>query len=119
MTNRFSDEFLSSLKGGVISQISRTCDMVSIRVDLKNAEVIFIHIQSFFRIIKNNKVIISSEDIFQCDKCYDNCSFEWDIPGQSVFDNSIKEHQSELCDLKIIEMNQNSIGKQLFVANSY
>ena len=64
----------------------------------------------FFRIIKNNKVIISSEDMYHCSDKYDCEVFNLDVPGESVFDESLSKHYDDLSSCAIIQADINEVG---------
>ena len=81
------ENLLTQIIGGKINNISRVCDLICI--EISNNKNTFIHIQSFFRILKNNKVIIYTEDIYRCKKYINSDNFNWDIPGDSIFDEAV------------------------------
>lgn len=106
MENSLFAEFI----GKKISNISRVCDLVCIEFKSSDQETVSLHIQSFFRFIKNNKVFICSDDMCRCDSQYENEEFEWDVPGKSVYDKSIIKHYDMICDSAVLQINQNSLG---------
>ncbi len=103
------ENLLTQIIGGKINNISRVCDLICIEISNNNKNI-FIHIQSFFRILKNNKVIISGEDIYRCKKDINPDNFNWDIPGDSIFDEAVKNYYSILTNSQIIEAEKNITG---------
>ena len=97
------DNLLKKIIGGKLGDITRICNLISIRLDFEEQNNVFLHIQSFFRILKDGKVILSSEDMYKCGKNSDDENFVWDTPGKSLFDESIKEHTNDLVGTCIID----------------
>ena len=96
--------------GSKISKISRVCDLVSIQFSTCNKMIVTLNIQCFFRVLKNNKVLICSEDMYRCASAFEQESFEWDIPGKSVYDQTVKKHIKELTNLVVVDCKQNDSG---------
>ena len=90
------------LVGGKISKICRVCDMISIEIVFERVEPIYIHVQSFLRILDHQKIIVCSEDIYRCSEKHHAQDFCWDIPGQSVFDEVLKEYIDILSSASIL-----------------
>ncbi len=93
-----------------ICKINRVCDLVCIEFGTKDKGDLFLHIQCFFRILKNNRVFVCSDDMCRCDGQYDYETFEWDVPGKSVYDTSINEYKDVLFNPRVINVNKNAIG---------
>lgn len=98
--------FSNKLRGGKISKISRSCNLISIQVKGKDEEEIFLHIQSFFRILKNRKILVSSDDIYRCGEKCSAENFVWDTPGNSVFDEVLQTYITQICNVKILQVKQ-------------
>ena len=98
------------LLGSKISQISRVCDLVCMQLTTPKGNELCLHIQSFFRIIKDGDVIICSEDMYRCASSSNYESFEWDVPGNSIYDQALKKIREDLRNVSIIEYNRNDIG---------
>ena len=108
-------QIISNLIGGKLVNINRICDLTSIDIMLENGEFVFLHTQCFFRFIMKDKVLASSEDFYKCDKDYDDKNFEWDKPGKSLFDVSIKRLSNILFTPRILSA-QKSTNGDLFIA---
>lgn len=100
----------NSIIGGKISAISRICDLISIEIETVDKKKTYLHIQSFFRIIKFNEIIVSSEDMYRCFEKEKKENFKWDIPGDSIYDHSLKQCINEILKLKIVDVHRNNIG---------
>ena len=98
------------LLGSKIFQISRVCDLVSMQLTTQKGNELCLHIQSFFRIIKDRDVIISSEDMYRCASSSNCESFEWDVPGNSIYDQALEKIREDLYNAAIVEYNRNDIG---------
>ena len=87
-----------------IIKISRICDLICIEFETREQKEVYLHIQSFFRIIRNKKIILSSEDMYRCGEKCNSEQFEWDIPGNSIFDecliNNKDLYQYQLLNVK-------------------
>lgn len=105
---------MNILIGGRISGISRICDLVCFDFECEENEI-SLHIQSFFRIMQNETVIISSNDIYRCGMNCENGSFEWDIPGNSVIDDSLEKYRQKLFSSKIIQSQIENTGDLVIV----
>lgn len=109
---------IDSLCGGKIFNISRVCNLISIDIHTKGNEEIHLHIQTFFRIVKKNKVVLSSEDIYRCGRNCNKNEFEWDVPGQSVFDESLLENKSVICNSTIQKVEKEKNGDLTICLNN-
>lgn len=96
--------------GGSISTFHRVCDLITIQIITKENEIINLHIQTFFRIIKDKKVIVSSEDMYRSKTEIDSEGFELDTMGNSVYDESIERYLSIIQDSIIFEAYQEKNG---------
>ena len=87
------------IEGKIIS-VSRICNLISIRIKSKSEEFVSLHIQSFFRITNSTRVLVSSEDIYRPNSEHQE-EFNWDVPGESIFDESINKYKKDLLQAKI------------------
>lgn len=95
---------IKKIIGSKIASINRICDMVSVEFNSKENSTSYLHIQCFFRIKKGEKIVLSSEDMYRKGlKCKPE-EFEWDIPGNSLFDESIAAFHNELISKTILDI---------------
>ena len=94
-------ELVNRIRGGKIIDISRSCDLVCIKIETIDNPV-YLHIQSFFRVLQNGKIVISVDDIYKS-RNLETEEFEWDVPGNSVFDESLNMHRKEIQNSKILK----------------
>ena len=104
----------TDIVGGKIKKIHRVCDLITMEFETSNQQNVYVHIQSFFRIVKDNRVIISSEDMYRCGKNVDSNQFVWDTPGRSIFDQSLKENFDFIRTLRVIDVIKHPIGDITF-----
>ena len=109
---------LNKIIEGQIVNISRICNLISIQIHSKNGEQLAIHIQSFFRIINKNVVLISSEDIYRPSLKYQDEDFDWDIPGKSIFDETIQKYKTNLLNAKINQVTFSITGDMAIVLDN-
>ena len=115
-----SDSLLYKIINGQIINISRVCNLISIQIRSETKALITLHIQSFFRIIKNSSILISSEDMYSPSSKYSEEEFEWDIPGKSIFDESINKHKEDVINAKIKHATINTVGDiDIFLDNGF
>ena len=98
------------IKGNKIINISRACDLVCIDFGTPKGEVISLHIQCFFRLIKDGKILVSSDDIYRCPTSIDSESFAWDIPGQSIFDLNLSLYWDIITNSPVCSVHFKKIG---------
>ena len=98
---------IKKMIGGKIADISRTCDLISIQINTRKHGNLFLHIQSFVRIINNKRIIVSSEDMYKCGSNCNLVDFNWDVPGESLFDDSLKKHTNLIFNSVIIQVRKN------------
>ena len=103
-------ELINKIIGGHITHISRVCDMISFGISSSNNEHIYLHVQSFLRILNNTTILASTEDLYKPHSCVSEENFEWDVPGNSAYDESIKKIETKLFNSTITEFNINEIG---------
>lgn len=111
-------EIYNKLIGGNICKITRVCNLISIEIDTcKNK--IYLHIQAFFRVLQNGKLVLSSEDLYRCKENEDSERFEWDVPGKAVFDNSLQSCQELLKKSKIVDVAISEGDLQINLENDF
>ena len=114
-----NENYLNNFLGGRIASLSRACDMVCIGFNLSNSNEIYIHIQSFFRILKDNMIIVSSQDMCRRgSNCKDNEEFNWDVPGQTRYDDSLNEHIGTLIGSVVVDVKQETNGDLVLFFNN-
>ena len=102
--------FIKNIIDATITSINRLCDMLSIEFTTRDNSMIYLHIQSFFRVKKEEKIIISSEDMYRCYEKNKTDEFNWDIPGASVFDKSLEQYIDLLTCSKVTDIMQAKSG---------
>ena len=111
-------KLVNRIRGGKISDISRICDLVSMKIETLDTPV-YLHIQSFFRVLHNGKIVISLDDIYKSGDL-ETKEFEWDVPGKSVFDESLNMHKKELQNSRILKIRKKQSGDfTIFFENGY
>ena len=93
-----------------IAEISRVCDLICIRFISPNKKEISLHVQSFLRFLNGDKILVCSDDMYRCLDGYDSESFEWDVPGKSVYDLSLKNSGVVDANSTVIKCEKNSAG---------
>lgn len=67
----------NKLIGGMLNSISRVCGLIKLGFLSLNGETVCIHSQgSLLRVLKNNRLVLSSEDLF--------------VPGLNIMQRKIK-----------------------------
>lgn len=81
-----------TMVGGHITSMNRaTCNLICIGIDLPDHTFVRFHIQTLMRIVYKSKVILSSEDMYVCGFEGENNDFQWDKPGDSLFDLTLEQ----------------------------
>lgn len=94
-------EISSELLEAKIDQVKRTLDLIMIDFLLPSGDHIALHIQSFMRIYKSDKLVVSSEDM--CRKgSLSKRKFNWANPGESLFDDEINDNIESIKREKVI-----------------
>ena len=104
-----NDEMIQSLIGKSITRINRVCDLVCIQFGIEPDDI-SIHIQCFFRFLKDKKIVLCSEDMYRCDSRFSYEAFEWDVPGQSIYDDSLSKNLEALQNGKVVKIHQTDCG---------
>ena len=113
------ENYVDKLIGGRITSINRICDLVSICFSLSNANDIYMHIQSFFRVLKDNIIIITSDDMYRRgNDCKDNEEFRWDLPGQSLYDDSVNKYIGTLIGSIVANVRKEANGDLVLFCNN-
>ena len=90
---------ISELLGGKINHIGRTCDLIMIGFDFPDKEL-GLHVQkALFRVSAPEKLLICSGDMWTPGDNYQKKlfkKFQWDKPGDSLFDEQVKQHKAML-----------------------
>ena len=103
---------LNNFLGKQISCISRCCNLACLCFAHENDEI-NLHIQCFFRLLHNNKVILSSEDMGYCHENIDDQDFDWSTPGKSIYDIDLKNNKDFICSTPVKSAEQNETGDLL------
>ena len=114
---------IENLKNKKISGVGRNCDLVWIAVgnikeavDWNNKKRLkseyYIHIQTSFRLVKNNRIVISDRSIYQ-----PIVGEDWSQPNNSTFDSWCKK--SELVGRVIKKITVNQIGDVIIDVDNY
>ena len=81
-----------AMVGGHITSMHRaTCNLICIGIDLPDHTFVRFHIQTLLRIVYKSKMILSSEDMYVCGFEGENNDFQWDKPGDSLFDLTLEQ----------------------------
>lgn len=102
--------------GSRLNSISRICDLIKIDF-ISEGKVICLHSQStLMRGLKNNELLISSNDIFLPSKQYKKKlfrKFKWDIPGNTLFDDQLMVFEKEVINKNLLSVHV--LGKDLIL----
>ena len=120
------ENYLKNLLGSQITGISRVCDLASIEFTTRDGEKINLHVQTFFRFVSDDRILLSSEDMYRCDASFDVSTFEWDVPGKSLYDVTVHKvfdwiGSTIVSDIKKMKTNdliisfQNGLQLQIFI----
>lgn len=103
-------ELVKALMQSKIIDISRVCNLICIQFLTIEEKIISLHIQSLFRVIKNARILLSSEDIYRCGKKCKPELFEWDTPGDSIFDECLIDIKEQFHQGKLVKTKFTKIG---------
>lgn len=99
-----------------INSITRICDMIKIDFS-SNEKELCLHIQSaLFRVVKQDKLLISSNDIYVPSVNYIAKrfkKFKWDVPGNTLFDDCLQKIISKMLGKKVVSVNYD--GQDLII----
>ena len=101
---------IKELIGASIRDFSRACNLVCIEFVRRDGNKFSFHIQSFFRIVHNSTILVSSEDIYRCRSDCKAEEFEWDVPGKSIFDESLEKLLPFISDLSVVDVKSANCG---------
>lgn len=104
---------IKSLIQSKIVDISRVCDLICVQFETRDKKEISLHVQSFFRIIRGQQIILTSEDMYRCGKKCDSEVFEWDIPGNSIFDECLCSNKRWIYKERLIKIKRKKCGDLL------
>ena len=76
------------LVGTHLNSIGRSCNLLWFKFCSEEIEI-FLHTQCIVRIIKQNGVIVTSEDIYL--PFAENEDFDWEVYGNSIYDIRLNE----------------------------
>ena len=108
--------------GSRLNSISRICDLIKIDF-ISEGKVICLHSQSaLMRGLKNNELLISSNDIFLPSKQYKKKlfrKFKWDIPGNTLFDDQLYDFRDGIIHKKIVSIEMLTKDLILYFEGNY
>ena len=111
-----SNQYLREIEQGNLVSMGRASSLGWI-LFVKNDEEYALHLQTGFRIVSDEKIIIASSDIFQpSDRIksndeFDYETFEWDIQGNNRYDERVKKFFEKYShNLKVNAVSVNQVG---------
>ena len=108
--------------GSRLNSISRICDLIKIDF-ISEDKVVCLHSQSaLMRGLKNNELLISSNDIFLPSKQYKKKlfrKFKWDIPGNTLFDDQLYDFRDGIINKKIVSIEMLTKDLILYFEGNY
>lgn len=108
--------------GSRLNSISRICDLIKIDF-ISEGKVVCLHSQSaLMRGLKNNELLISSNDIFLPSKQYKKKlfrKFKWDIPGNTLFDDQLYDFRDGIINKKIVSIEMLTKDLILYFEGNY
>ena len=110
------DLFKDLANGGKLDSINRICDLIGIDFLVKE-ETVCIHVEcALVRFFCGKRLVGSSYDMFIPGKNYkadDDSTFEWDIPGNNLFDEQVACFIKEMENQKVRSVS--FTGKDLII----
>lgn len=107
----------NKLIGGMLNSISRVCGLIKLGFLSLNGETVCIHSQgSLLRVLKNNRLVLSSEDLFVPWAKYNaekNQEFSCDYLDITLFDDELEQIINSIIGLRIISVK--TIGDDLYI----
>ena len=98
----------NKLIGGMLNSISRVCGLIKLGFLSLNGETVCIHSQgSLLRVLKNNRLVLSSEDLFVPGAKYNaekNQEFSCDYLDITLFDDELEQIINSIIGLRIISV---------------
>lgn len=114
-----SNQYLREIEQGNLVSMGRASSLGWI-LFVKNGEEYALHLQTGFRIVLDEKIIIASSDIFQpsdrikSNDGFDYETFEWDIQGNNRYDERVKQFFEKYSrNLKVNAVSVNQVGDLL------
>lgn len=87
-----------------IQWIKRTCNLIMFDLLDKNDYSICLHVECFMKIIKDNKIIACTNDMYTPGENCHKKKFKWDKPGTSLFDETLQANLKEVVNKRINEV---------------
>lgn len=95
----------SLIVGAEIRWIKRICNLIMFDLLDKSGNELSLHIECFMKVLKDNKIIVSTNDIYIPGKLYKKRKFKFDKPGASLFDETLnanlKDIKRKIADVQI------------------
>ena len=103
----------NNLLHGEVHEIKRTCDLVMFEFIFPGKDSVCLHIQRSFRVLDGDKLLISYDDMYEPSEKFKKKKFQYDIPGDTLFDDAVKQHRQKLLGAKVSKVYCS--GKDLFL----
>jgi len=112
---------LESLIGCRITFFGRTLNSIRIWFQSSKEETIKLHIQCYFRIYENDRLLLSQDNLYSPSKSLKGRKlrkFKWSKPEQSLFDDGVSEYRSKLLASNIKNIVTDNIDLQIYLDNN-
>lgn len=88
-----------------IQWIKRTCNLIMLDLDsTQQNNHVNIHIECLLKILKDDAVIASTNDIYYPGRNVKHKKFRWDRPNMSLFDDCIIDNQNLILFQKVVDV---------------
>ena len=107
----------NKLTGATLNSISRVCGLIKLDFRSLSGEIICIHSQdSLLRVVKDNQLVLSSEDLFVQGTKYNaekNKKFSCDYLDITLYDDELEQIIDSLIGVKVTDVK--IIGNDLYI----
>lgn len=107
----------NKLIGGMLNSISRVCGLIKLDFRSLSGEIICIHSQdSLLRVVKDNQLVLSSEDLFVQGTKYNaekNKKISCDYLDITLYDDELEQIIDSLIGVKVTDVK--IIGNDLYI----
>ena len=104
---------LKELIGAKFTETNRICDLIGLTFETKEGKKIIFHVQCLIRILKEGKVLVSSEEMYFSAEKEKNSVFDW-TKDFSIYDACMKKERERLTKLKIVKIENMKQGDIFF-----
>lgn len=106
------------LKGYKIAEVRRVLNLIMFEFESQNKQNIALHVECFVKIAEENKILLSSYDLYEPKPNLKSEKYGLDDYGSTLFDYSLEKNMSQIIGREIINVKFSFFDLDIFLSDN-